>query len=67
MVNVDGERRRDNGHAESVCEVLDSGSRAAHDECPDEEKDGLDDGHGLSLAPLRNGQSWHGSNRQFFQ
>jgi hypothetical protein len=38
--------------------AMTGGSCAAHDECPEEEKDGLDDAHGLRLPHLRNGQSY---------
>ena len=48
----------EHGHLLSQCEVLNGGRSAAHDERPEEEKDGLEDAHRLSLPRLRNGQSY---------
>ena len=52
------DRLLEHGHLLSQCEVLDGSSSSAHDERPEEEKDGLEDAHRLSLPRLRNGQSY---------
>jgi hypothetical protein len=51
-------RLLEHGHLLTQDKVLHGGRSAAHDECPEKEKDGLEDAHSLSLPWLRNGPSY---------